>query len=162
MKSLTLFITLLLIVMFYGKDWIGFTLNCFSMHKACPLINRLLYMTLHASWMHLAVNLYALLTIAFMCQSTTWQLFAAVFIASSVPEFLLTATPVVGASGVIYALLGILIPTFNGWKKCLIVNTIIILTQSIFANIAFSVHLYCFCSGLLIGFIFSPRIRKND
>lgn len=74
--------------------------------QGSPLVCRVTYQFVHAGWLHLAVNLWCLLTIAFLWPSRRWQLLAAFIIAATAPSACF-ATPVVGLSGLLFALIAI-------------------------------------------------------
>lgn len=83
-----------------------------GLFPGAPLPHRALYPFFHANWLHLAVNCWVLLCIAFSYQVTLPMLLSSYAVAASYPigalSFLYAAPPVptVGLSGVIYALLG--------------------------------------------------------
>lgn len=72
----------------------------------CPLHCRLLYPAFHANIIHAALNAWCLICISFYYDFTLWRLLITYLIAISIPSFLLTNTPTVGLSGLVFALLG--------------------------------------------------------
>lgn len=133
----------------------------FGLSLASPSTNRLLYLTLHASFLHLAINIYGFLTLTFLLRAASWQMCAATFIAVTIPTNVLSSTPMVGFSTIIYALSGICLLRSNDWKGLVVINLLLIGAQSFFVGFAVLPHLYCFCMGCAIGFIFTPRYESK-
>lgn len=135
-------------------------LDAVGVRAGCTLSARLLHPFFHASLLHCLVNGWALLSVVFIYEPSLVRLLVCYGIAVSFPASLFgCATPTVGASGVIFALLGSLsfsvrrrwywqawwafflglgfvLPTTNGW-----------------------VHLYCYVLGVAIGFLCKPVRR---
>lgn len=121
---------------------------------------RLTYNFLHAGWMHLAINMYCMLTIAFLMHARVWQFLTALAIASTIPTAMIGGIPILGMSAVNFALCGILMARNRRWPLILILNVIFILATSRIAAIAYSVHLYTMCAGVLIGYMTNPQFDE--
>ena len=156
MKTISLLISAMLIMVSIWSLSTDLT-QLYGLSLTSPSTNRLLYFILHASFLHVAINVYALLTLSFLCRATTWQLFAAILIASTIPSCTLSALPVVGFSTVIYAMAGMVIVAGADWRWLMFCNLLLIAAQSLFAGFAVLPHLYCFCVGCGAGFVFTPR-----
>lgn len=161
MKSLTLLFVLMLIGMQCVTNSQAL-IATYGITNTAILGQRLLYSILHASWLHLAINIYSLLVIAFLCRSSSWQLLAAYLIAISIPSVLLTSIPMVGASVMVFALVGMLIPSMRGKTKVIALNLSTIIVQGLVPGIAWLAHLYGLVAGLLVGYMFVPTIKPKD
>lgn len=160
MKTTSLLISAMLITAFT----LSHSAECsqsFGLSLVSPSTNRLLYLASHASILHLAINIYAFLTLAFVSRATSWQMCAAIFIAVTIPAAFLSKVPMVGFSTIIYALSGMCLLKSSGWKSLVICNLLLIGAQSLFAGFAVLPHLYCFCAGCSIGFLFTPRFDSR-
>lgn len=160
MKTISLLISAMLIMAFillHSAD----CSQAYGLSLASPSINRLLYLTLHASILHLVINIYGFLTLTFVLRATSWQMCAATFVAVTIPTDVLSQTPMVGFSTIIYALSGMCLLRSNDWKGLVVINLLLIGAQSFFAGFAVMPHLYCFCMGCAIGFIFTPRYESK-
>lgn len=156
MKTISLLISAMLITAYIwspSTDWS----QSFGLSLASPSTNRLLYFTLHANILHVMVNVYAFLTLSFLCRARIWQMCAAILIAATIPAITLSPTPMVGFSTIVYAMAGMVILGGSDWRWLAFCNLLLIGAQSFFAGFAVMPHLYCFCMGCAIGFIFTPR-----
>jgi len=137
-----------------------------GLYPGAPFVHRVLYQFFHASWLHLVVNCWALLSIVF-CYRITWPMMLSCFlIAASYPvnhlEFLYggTVLPTIGLSGLCYALLGRYSWQFSGFiKRRLIYHC----WFAVFIGIGFFfpqsnawLHLYCYLCGVLLAQLNRP------
>ena len=135
----------------------------------------------HGSIWHLSVNAWALLTIVFMWNAGIGKLLTAY--ATSVVYGLACATdtPIVGMSGVIYALLGLYALSPRGWQKRLryqlyvaawivvpwAVGMVIPKDESCgtaaFGAVAVEAHVACYVMGIFVAIINYPwfKVKKD-
>lgn len=120
------------------------------------LAPRLLYPFSHANIFHALGNAYCLLIVTRAYRMSVAALLAAYTIAVTVPPFTLSATPVMGLSGMCFALMGLAFWRvrrklyYNAWALAFIAVT------GIFAHIAALLHLWCLLAGEAIGFLNAP------
>ena len=117
---------------------------------------RLYYSFLHASVLHLVVNCWCLLSIAFAYTIKPWQLVLAIVTATLTPAFCLYDTPTVGLSVAVYALLGM-------WalhvRRKLFYSAWILSYLSIgflFPAVNVLAHIYGYMAGLLVSLLTMP------
>lgn len=67
----------------------------------------------------------------------------------------------IGFSTIIYALSGMCVLRSADWRPLALCNLALIALQSFFAGFAVMPHLYCFCAGCAVGFIFNPRYERK-
>lgn len=126
-----------------------------------PAWTRLTYSFFHASWLHLLINIYVLLTLGFALDLRMGELVISYVLACAVPSFCIGVLPTVGLSGMIYAMLGMRTMR-NSNPGSVILNVVLITAASIFlSHIAWRLHAYCYCSGLLISVLSTPLWRKK-
>ena len=160
MKTTSLLISAMLITAYIASrstDWS----QSFGLSLTSPSSARLLYFTLHTNILHVTVNVYAFLTLSFLCRARMWQMCAAILTAATIPTATLSQVPMVGFSTVIYAMAGMSILAASDWRWLALCNLLLIGAQSFFAGFAVLPHLYCFCTGCIIGFIFTPRYDRR-
>lgn len=100
----------------------------------------------HANIFHLAANIYVLLSIRYSLKELAWAYLIGIV------SVLVAAHPVVGASGIIYALLGFRMAKCRSWKIWICFSICNAATFFI-PSIAFGVHAAAFCMGLLVKMI---------
>ena len=127
-----------------------------GLYRHAPLVARLAYPFFHAGAVHALLNSWCLLSIVFMFNISMRKLLTAYIIAISVPGVLLSAIPVVGMSGVCFALMGMLSMAVERrlYWQCYLWS--LILFGLIFPNMAVSVHAYCFALGTVISLLTTP------
>lgn len=119
--------------------------------------NRLTYSFFHASFLHAFMNVWCLLSVAFVYPISIWSLIIAFGIAVSVPVDTFTCTiPTIGLSGVCFALMGRI--SFMVRRKWYYQAWLwfYILLGFLFPNTNGWLHLYCYILGVLIGFLNKP------
>lgn len=143
-------------------------LSCFpdvgktiGMYAGCPWSGRLLYSFAHANFLHAAINCWCLLSITFIYNISWRSLLAAYIIAVSYPSAWMGSTPIVGLSGVCFALLGIVALRvvrklyYQAWIVCYL------LIGFMFPNAAAWLHVYCYILGLFVALLNMPLPRKG-
>ena len=146
-------------------------LSSVALAPGCPLYARLLYPFFHASFLHAALNCWALLTIVFYYNIGVSHLLLSYLVAVTVPcsvcGYSIAATPTVGFSAVIFCLLGLVSWQvrrklyFHTWIACFIAAGFVL--PSLLASCGLPtaspnnfLHIYCYVVGLLVGFLNSP------
>lgn len=125
-----------------------------------PLFVRLAYPFFHAGMFHALLNAWCFLSIAFLLPTSIGKLLTAYIIAVSVPDVLLPAMPLMGLSGVCYALLGLFSFSVRDKMKWQWQIWATILIGLLFPNIAVGVHAYCFAVGTLVAFVNYPCFNR--
>lgn len=124
-----------------------------GIYVGCSWLARLSYPLFHVGLLHAFCNAWCLISLVFYYDLPWWKTALAFVAAISIPPCLLSATPVVGMSGVCFALMGLTVPTvyhkamFLGWIS------VFLILGFLFPNVAAWVHVYCFTVGLLAGLI---------
>ncbi|MBQ9884431.1 MAG: rhomboid family intramembrane serine protease [Bacteroidaceae bacterium] len=126
----------------------------------CSLWQRLSYPFLHASLLHCAVNCWVLLSVVFARKIPFWQLFVAYIIAITYPVSIFASLAeydaVVGLSGVVFALIGIITPSTAKLVAGVLYVVTLVLISAFMPNVAWTLHLYCYLVGLIVGMITTP------
>lgn len=153
--AISLFATITTILALYGiviDQSIG-------LHTNCVWYDRLLYPFAHANMLHLLVNLYIFNICFLKCNMSVRQMVASFLIALIAPA---SATNVVGLSGVCFALFGILFAHIKKDKRVtyLLQVAISLLIGCIVPHLAWTVHLFCFVIGLVVGLIFKKCLQQ--
>ena len=121
----------------------------------CGITGRLCYHFFHANLFHAFINVWCLLAIAFYYDLEDWEFFLAWIIAATIPNCALCikhcAFPIVGFSGICFALMGIIL--YKVARKRYYLSWIIpfIVMGFFLPGIAATVHLYCFVVGLIVS-----------
>lgn len=152
-KVTSLWLSLILLVVF-----LSLPADIASLYDGCPLYGRLLYPFFHANVLHLALNTLTFLSLIFLYDISMRDMLTAYIIAVTVPGILLT-TPVVGLSGLIYALLASI--SFKVRQRLqLQLSVAFCLAFSLLLPLsATSVHLYCYLVGFILALLNKP-IRR--
>lgn len=137
-----------------------------GLYPGAPFVHRLLYPFFHASWLHLAVNCWALLSIVFLYQISFPMMVSSFIIAASYPigplSFLYGGAimPTVGLSGLCYALLGRYSFIFSDNRKSRLKYHA---WFAVFIGIGFFfpqsnawLHLYCYLCGFILAQLNRP------
>lgn len=118
------------------------------------------YIFLHTNIFHLLINSISLLTAWIMMQRfyKRWYFFAVSFLLAVATSFIplcIFDKPTVGASGVVYAMIGMILPYYHFKKAHVFYLSIFIsLVVSFFLkNSNFYLHLFCFIGGVLFTII---------
>ncbi|MBQ7462418.1 MAG: rhomboid family intramembrane serine protease [Bacteroidaceae bacterium] len=142
----------------------------------CSILARFAYPFFHASFIHMAINCWCLLSVVFIYDTPRSYIIIAYIIAISfpvgtlsaiVPDAFPSAIPTVGLSGIDYALLGMV--SFQVKRKLyyhawiLSFVFILLIFNHLCSFCGYSVatpnnllHIYCYVAGLLVGFLNSP------
>lgn len=151
-KTPSLVLTVMVIaIALYSPDLAGQGIS-----PSCTLGQRLSYPFFHASILHCLVNCWVLLSVVFGRRIPIWQMAVAYIIAISYPASLfasLAESPAVGLSGLIFGLLGMVTMTTARPLQIAAYMITFIILGAIMPNIAWTLHLYCYIVGLLIGFL---------
>lgn len=119
-------------------------------------------MWLHASWVHLGMNLWV-----------AWQLWGrvrmrelvpGVAIAMLVPDFCLCDIPTVGLSGLLFALLGVMWYRFRNKGRIQVLMWTLLLFSlgawALGAAVNPFIHLWCYSTGLAAGVLVRPSWKR--
>lgn len=149
MKMLTLIHSgiLLLMLVLYPADLAA----QFGLYTGCPIYNRFTYLFMHGNFMHLAVNVYSLLILAFICDMRFFHFTDALLVAVLLPDSIITETPIIGMSTMIYTITGMIVMSARRRTFLILVNLAIITMGMFLTGIAGLAHLWCFFAGLVIG-----------
>lgn len=127
----------------------------FGIYDGCPLANHFFYIFFHAGWLHLLCNCMFILEMGFFAHSLNWKCwFSAISIAWFMPA--LSNIPVVGFSGVLYALSGYALCFSHRKKRQLAVLAALVLFQYLCGGCAILLHLMCFFTAVIIGLFCLP------
>lgn len=114
------------------------------------------YQFFHASWLHLAVNCWALLCLVFYYETPMKDLAIAFVSSASVPTSLIPSPEgvvTIGVSGVVFALMGMLAFSvrrrvfYNAW----IIGFIVL--GFFFKSCNSWLHLYCYAAGFAVALL---------
>lgn len=154
MKNISLMLCTMLIALYmYGIP------DTYGLSKESLPATRITYLFVHGGVMHLLVNVYSLLTLAFICDSKIWHFVVSMIIAITIPVF--NDVPMIGISTVIYAMTGIIVMGSNRWWWFVLINLLIIGASTMMTGIAFTAHLYCFALGMLVGFLTNKKYGRE-
>ena len=124
------------------------------------------YLFLHANIIHLIINAFSLIAtwIVMQCFFRKWYFFLVPFalaVATSFIPLCIFDKPTVGVSGVIYAMVGMILPYFQFKKSYLFYLTITIslLVSFFLQNSNFWLHLFCLSGGVVFTIIYKLIIR---
>lgn len=134
-----------------SPSWVG-------LYAGAPVLARLAYPWFHGGVLHALCNAWCLLSIVFYYGCSLRRLSVAFFIAVSMPSVCLSATPAIGFSGVLYAVLGLMSFSVKRrlyWQGYLWLG---ILLGLLIPHLAVAVHAYCFAVGTLFAFFSAPII----
>lgn len=119
----------------------------------CGITGHLCYHFFHANFFHALCNVWCLLALAFYYDIEDWELLLAWLIACSVPSVAMASQPTVGASGVCFALMGIVF--YKVARKRYYLSWIIPIVAIGFfiPAMAATLHLYCFTLGITVSLV---------
>lgn len=125
---------------------------------------RLAYPFFHASFLHVFMNVWCMLSVVFVYPITIWSLLIAFLISASFPVDTLHAiSPIfgfsvatVGLSGVCFALMGRI--SFMVRRKLYYQSWLAfyLLLGFLMPNVNGYLHLYCYMMGVFVGFLNKP------
>ena len=179
-KTATLVLSLaLLILAFFNAPQ-----QC-VLQPGCGITGHLCYHFFHANFLHALCNVWCLLALAFYYDIEDWELILAFIIATSVPVDLGMALasspskiegaggsmidyascimnfafekPTVGASGIVFALMGIVFYKVARKKYYLSWITPMVAVGFLIPSMAAIVHLYCFTLGITVSLVLMYR-----
>ena len=118
-------------------------------------LNRLFYPLFHANLIHVILNIFCILQLAFYYRMSRWFLLASYIIAVTAPSCLIEGT--LGFSGVIFAALGLysMIVT-RGWVIAAHVALYCSLT-ALFSCVNTLLHLYCYAVGFVCSLLITEK-----
>lgn len=130
--------------------------HCIGLYEGTPAFTRFTYQFFHASWLHLFINIWCLLSLVFNYDLSIWNFFWAFLISAAVP--VLWAIPTIGLSGFCFALIGI--AGFSVRNKRLYHTWAIgiILLGFFSSGVNASLHLFCYLVGLFVGWFNKPTV----
>lgn len=125
----------------------------FGLHSGCSWYAHISYPFLHASWWHLAANLYALYMLLSFRPSLKFYILA--FIISVTFPFIIS-TPIIGLSGFLCALMGLVWWKAKNVYLYHILSVSFILFGFFFSSAAAFLHFYCYTLGVFLGWLNKP------
>lgn len=120
-------------------------------------VTRLAYQMMHDNAIHLAINLYCLLSLTFLCGARLRHMAASLVIAMLVPAVILSAKPTVGLSVFNFALTGITISKSSKSFALLMFNIVLLLISQLMVDVATHAHIYAILSGFVYGNLTTPK-----
>lgn len=127
----------------------------FGVSTPNTLEKRLFFAYFHANFFHAILNIFCLLQLAFYYRVSWLNFLAAYVISCTTPSALIDNT--LGASGIIFALLGIYtLKMARSWVILLYVAIMSGLTAFI-GNVNTWLHVYCYVIGLLLSCITTTK-----
>ena len=124
--------------------------------SGCSLMARLSYPMFHVNFLHAFCNAWCLITLVFYYDLHVRKIITAYLISISIPAFLLSATPVVGMSGVCFALMGLAFYVVRRKVMYMSWAAAFLAVGFFLPNVAAHLHVYCFAAGLIVGLLFTP------
>ena len=122
------------------------------------------YMFLHASFIHLGMNLWVLHQ---LLRHVSWKGLAAAFATGAlIPGFCLTAAPTVGMSGALFAAIGMMWYKFRDFRRsqayfCALI-ALGFAAWALGAPVNPFVHIWCYAIGFIIGILTKPSWKVGD
>lgn len=151
-KAASLVLTLIVVaIALYRTDLAGV-----GIYQGCTLWQRLSYPFFHATIIHCLLNCWVLLSVVFDRNIPLWYIVVSYMVAVSYPAGFfvsLAESPAVGLSGMIFAMLGMVTMTTGRPFRVAAYLLAFILFGAVLPNIAWTLHLYCYVTGLLIGLL---------
>lgn len=120
-------------------------------------VTRLTYQMMHDNAMHLAINMYCLLSLTFLCGARLRHMAVSLVIAMLVPAAILSARPTVGLSVFNFALTGMTISESSKGLILLVANMILLSVASLVTDVATHAHIYAIISGFIFGELTTPK-----
>ena len=138
----------------------GFTTESDAAIVCEALLCRLAYPFIHAHPLHAAVNGWVLLQLAFRTPLTLRRLLLAFVVAWSCPAFIAvwptaSSSSIVGLSGVLYALFGMLMPRVANRLRYNAIVALWLAAGLCATSVAVGLHLYCYLLGILLSILLS-------
>lgn len=136
-----------------------------GLYDGCTIIGRLAYPFFHANVFHAVINVYCLLSIVFLYETSLFRLLVAYLIAVSVPVGMLNSwvggfcVPSVGLSGVLFVLLGTHSCSVQRKLYYQAYMLSFIMIGFFIKNMNAVLHLYCYVVGVVVSFV-ERQVRK--
>lgn len=122
---------------------------------------RVSYHFFHASIIHAALNAWSIVAIAVKYSPPLKFLLIAFIIATLIPEALLQSTPIVGLSGVCFAMLGSCLVWSHAVFNSYLYVALFLAVGFLFPQVAAILHAYAFVSGAAVALLFVPICRRK-
>ena len=116
------------------------------------------YHFFHVNVFHALMNSWCLLGLAFFYHLRLRDIIIAFAVAASFPPCLCTA-PTVGLSGMLYALMGLLLPQMSRKLFCCLWLAAWNIAALLIGGSAVEVHAYCFCSAVVNNLLYNRIFR---
>lgn len=130
-----------------------------ALSSESPAYTRFTYQFFHAGWLHLAVNMWALLTVVFYYRTSWLMMISAYLISSTVHA---SDIPAVGLSGMLFALYGF-VSVQSSNKRLFHLWISAFLVAGFFINgVASFIHLHCYLISLSCIYLYGCCIRHID
>lgn len=157
-KTATLFLSLALLILAFSNA----PQQC-VLQPGCGITGHLCYHFFHANFFHALCNVWCLLALAFYYDIEDWELLLAFIIATSVPSVAMPSQPTVGASGIAFALMGIVFYKVARKRYYLTWIIAMVAIGFLIPAMAAAVHLYCFSLGIAIAFavLIGKKVGKH-
>lgn len=151
-KVAVLILTALVIVL----SLLPATRDTFGLSKGCTVMARLCYPFVHANIFHALANCWCLLSLAFIYNVTRKQLLPAYIIAITFPTAFITGIPIVGMSGMCFALFGMMALRVRRKLYFQFWVLLFLAVGFLFPGAAVWLHLWCYVLGFVFGLLTTP------
>lgn len=129
--------------------------------EGSTLLQRLSYPFFHANLLHAGLNCWVLLSLCFNRTVPGWMIPTAYLVSVTYPAGLFASLArhgvAVGLSGMIFAMVGMLTLTLRKPLPAIAYTMAFVLIGAVLPNIAWTLHLYCYAAGLMVGYIVIPN-----
>lgn len=112
----------------------------------------------HGNLIHLMLNVNAMLIVAFKMYVKGWKWWCGYVISICYPTRWITV-PIIGMSGWVYAMLGLMTMSVKNWRWMLLVNVVTIAMGAMMPGIAWGIHAWSYGLGLVISLAVEPHWR---
>ena len=123
----------------------------FALTSSSPPAHRLTYLWFHANIVHAIFNVWCLLAFVAVYELKTLPLLISIVITAGCPSVVLPEAPVVGMSGVCFALMGMAALKSRAFIKYNLYALSFISVGFLFPFVAAWLHLYCYVAGIAAG-----------
>lgn len=160
-KTAVLVTGLLVIVMAIVQNALAWNVQEAGISKGATLLTRLTYHFFHANILHAVLNVWCLLSLAFIYDTTASEVIIAYIIASAYPvNYICSITgntlPTVGLSAICFAIMGQVFWRVKKKRRFMLFAVILIAVGFLFPSANAALHLYAYCAGLIVGALTSP------
>lgn len=130
--------------------------NNVGLYDRCSILQRLSYPLFHQNVFHALVNIYVM----HQCYRTMPTLKGIlIFYAFAISYPFLSATPIIGMSGMVYAYMGYIAPYVKNKVKYNVTIIAYISFGLFIPCMAIGVHIYCYVIGLLWSYLNAPLCK---